>query len=58
MMSRSSKGVKGAKRVLKILENFDEALSVLLIGNNIVNIGCATLATVIAASIWGGTVRL
>ncbi len=53
MMSRASKGVKGAKRVLKILDNFDEALSVLLIGNNIVNIACATLATVIAADLWG-----
>lgn len=53
MMSRASKGVKSAKRVLYILDNFDEALSVLLIGNNIVNIGCATLATVIATGIWG-----
>lgn len=51
MMSRASKGIKGAERVLNILENFDEALSVLLIGNNIVNIACATLATVIAAKI-------
>ncbi len=53
MMSKASRGDKSAKRVLKILDNFDEALSVLLIGNNIVNIGCATLATVIATSIWG-----
>ena len=53
MMSRASKGIKSAKRVLYILDNFDEALSVLLIGNNIVNIGCATLATVIATGIWG-----
>ena len=53
MMSRADKGVKGAKRVLKILDNFDEALSVLLIGNNIVNIGCATLATVIVANAFG-----
>ena len=53
MMSRADKGIKSAKRVLKILNNFDEALSVLLIGNNIVNIGAATLATVIATDIWG-----
>lgn len=51
MMSRASKGIKGAKQVLDILDTFDEALSVLLIGNNIVNIACATLATVIAAKI-------
>ena len=53
MMSRASKGIKSAKRVLYILDNFDEALSVLLVGNNIVNIGCATLATVLATQIWG-----
>lgn len=53
MMSRAAKGNKGAKRVLGILDNFDEALSVLLIGNNIVNIGCATLSAVIAAQLWG-----
>ena len=48
MISKASKGSRAAKRVLKILEKFDEALSVLLIGNNIVNIACGTLATVIA----------
>lgn len=53
MMSRADKGIKSAKRVLKILDNFDEALSVLLIGNNIVNIGCASLATVIVAGSFG-----
>lgn len=47
MISKASKGSRAAKRVLKILDNFDEALSVLLIGNNIVNIACGTLATVI-----------
>lgn len=47
MISKASKGQKSADRVLYVLDNFDEALSVLLIGNNIVNIGCATLATAI-----------
>lgn len=47
MISKASKGKKSAKRVLWLLDNFDEALSVLLIGNNVVNIGCATLATAI-----------
>lgn len=53
MISRADKGDKRAKRVLFCLDNFDEALSVLLIGNNIVNVGCATLAAVIASGIWG-----
>lgn len=51
IMSMSSKGSKAADRVLYILDNFEEALSVLLIGNNIVNIGSATLAVVIATEI-------
>ena len=49
MISKASKGSKSAERVLWVLDNFDEALSVLLIGNNVVNIGCATLATAITA---------
>ena len=53
MMSKASKGEKSAERVLFILDNFDEALSVLLIGNNIVNIGLATLATVVGTHLWG-----
>lgn len=53
IMSLADKGSRGAKRVLLILERFDEALSVLLIGNNIVNIGCATLSVVIATRLWG-----
>ncbi len=55
MMTAADKGDKRAERVLYILENFEEALSVLLIGNNIVNIGCATLSAVIATKIWGSS---
>lgn len=47
IMSYSDNGDKRAKKVLFLLDNFDEALSALLIGNNIVNIGCTTLAVVI-----------
>lgn len=53
MMSSADKGNRAAERVLKILDNFEEALSVLLIGNNIMNIGCATLSVVIATRLWG-----
>ena len=53
IMSMSSKGVKGADKVLKLLDNFDEALSVLLIGNNIASIAIATLSVVIANSLFG-----
>ena len=51
MMSYASNGDRRAERVLKVLDNFDEALSVLLIGNNIVNIAFSTLTVVIAARI-------
>ncbi len=53
MMSLCDKGDRRAKKVLFILDNFEEALSVLLIGNNVMNIGCATLAVVIATKALG-----
>ncbi len=55
MISLTDNGNRAAKRVLRILDHFEEALSVLLIGNNIVNIGCATLSVVIATRLWGGS---
>ncbi len=59
MISLSSKGDKQAGNVLKILDNFDEALSVLLIGNNIASVAIATISVIIATDIFGkGTVTL
>jgi len=46
-------GHHGAKRTLKLSENFDKVLTTILIGNNIVNIGAASLATVIFVRYWG-----
>lgn len=43
----AEKGDKGAKLVYKLLNNFDGLLSTILIGNNIVNIACASLATLL-----------
>lgn len=54
MMSRADKGSASASRVLYILDNFEEALSAILIGNNLVNIGCATISVVIVTKVWGG----
>lgn len=42
-----SNGDKKAKRVLELAEDYDTLLSTILIGNNIVNIGAASLATLI-----------
>lgn len=53
ILSEADRGNRRAKRVLYILDNFERALSVLLIGNNVMNIGCATLAVVIARHAFG-----
>lgn len=43
--------VKGAKKTYELSERFDEILSTILIGNNIVNIVAASLATIIVSDI-------
>lgn len=43
----AEKGNKKAQLVLNMSENYDSLLSTILIGNNIVNILCASLATVL-----------
>ena len=53
IMSRADNGSKSAKRVLYILDHFDEALTTILIGNNIMHIGSAALATLTATRLWG-----
>ncbi len=42
-----------AKKAIFITNNFDQALTTLLIGNNITHIGFASLATVISTRLWG-----
>ncbi|MBE6642489.1 MAG: HlyC/CorC family transporter [Ruminococcaceae bacterium] len=44
-------GKKSAKLAYNIIENFNTALSAILIGNNLANIACTTAATVIAFSL-------
>lgn len=48
-------GNKRADKVLRILDNFDNALSTILIGNNIVNIGAASIATVVFTKLCGSS---
>lgn len=48
-----NKGKRGAKKALEISENYDEALSTILVGNNLVNIAAATISAQIATEIWG-----
>ncbi len=53
MMSLAENGLKKAKRVLYIENNFDKAITTLLIGNNVMHIAFATIAAVIATRVWG-----
>lgn len=55
----AAEGNKSAKRALEITENFDKALTCILIGNNVVNIASSSLATVIFTEKFGsGSVGL
>ena len=54
MKNMAEKGDKRAELVLKLLENFDKLLSTILVGNNIVNIGLSSLATVLFIKLLGG----
>lgn len=45
--SKAEEGDKKAKLVLKLLDKYDEMLSTILIGNNIVNIACTSLTTLL-----------
>ncbi|OIJ12732.1 hypothetical protein BKP35_09115 [Anaerobacillus arseniciselenatis] len=44
---------KGSKNALMITENFDKGLSTILVGNNVVNIGAATISAKLATDIFG-----
>lgn len=52
LKNEESKGSKKAKNALFITENFDKALTTILIGNNVVNLGCSSLATVLCMNIF------
>tara|TARA_R110001592_G_scaffold175466_3_gene414665 strand:- start:11531 stop:12706 length:1176 start_codon:yes stop_codon:yes gene_type:complete len=48
-------GHKGAIKASRLLKRTDQLISVILIGNNFVNILASSIATVIAIRIWGDT---
>lgn len=48
-----SKKAKRAKTALYICDNYDKTITTILIGNNIVNLGGSSLATVLCMNIWG-----
>lgn len=53
MKGLAEKGNKRAAKVLKLSENYDTLISAILIGNNIVNILAASLATILFVNLIG-----
>ena len=49
----ADEGNKKAKRALQIANNYDKALTAILIMNNVVNLGCSSLATVVCLELFG-----
>lgn len=53
LKSMAENGNRGAARALRVLGKYDKALTTILIGNNIVNITCSSIATVVCIAIVG-----
>ncbi len=53
LQNKADDGNEHAKTALYITEHFEEALSSILVGNNIMHIGTASLATLLAQRLWG-----
>ncbi len=51
--NKADNGDSQAKKVIYILDNFEKALVTILIGNNIMNIACASLTAFLVSSLWG-----
>ncbi|MBJ7548877.1 DUF21 domain-containing protein, partial [Pseudomonas sp. OA3] len=49
----AKEGHSGAKRVTRLLDRPDRLLGTILVGNNVVNILAASIATVLAVDMWG-----
>ena len=53
--SQADEGDRRAKRALYITNHFERALTTILVGNNIVNIAAASVATIIATQLLGSS---
>ncbi len=53
LKKQADEGSKKAKKAVYIADNFDKALSTILIGNNLVNIASASISTIIAIDLVG-----
>ena len=53
IQKKSEDGNKKATTALFVIENFDKALTTILICNNVVNLSCSSLATVLCMALFG-----
>ncbi len=53
LKNAAESGNRKAKKALYITNNFDKAITTILIGNNIMHLTCSALATVITVDNWG-----
>ena len=53
LKNMADNGSHAAQRTLNILAKYDKALTTILIGNNIVNIACSSIATILAINLVG-----
>lgn len=53
LKNMADNGNRGAARAIRILGKYDKALTTILIGNNIVNIACSSIATIVCISLVG-----
>ncbi|MDD6920600.1 MAG: hemolysin family protein [Eubacteriales bacterium] len=51
--NKANNGDKSAKRVIKIMGKYDQLLTTILVGNNIVNIAMTAVATVLFINLYG-----
>ncbi len=53
LKNMADNGSHAAQRTLNVLAKYDKALTTILIGNNIVNIACSSIATILAIQLVG-----
>jgi CBS domain containing-hemolysin-like protein len=53
LKNMAASGNRKAKQVIRLIENFDQLLSTILVGNNIVNIAMTAIATLMFVTLYG-----
>ncbi|MBQ8171162.1 MAG: HlyC/CorC family transporter [Oscillospiraceae bacterium] len=51
LRSMADNGSKGAERALRVMKKYDKTITTILIGNNIVNIACSSIATLLTINL-------